>query len=476
MSKRPTRKAPAAERVPAPRRAAAAVVQQSVRRLLSSFNVLFLEPRDGQLAVRKTVHQQWLEVYWRLLTMICCGQRTAAPDPRINGPDAVDLLNHLVRLAGRNSVAAMLRESVWDAVLDAINDRREAGRGDVMRHALAHAARVFELGVTVLEDYVSRLRRSRESCERLAPVDLGSLKAEVAIAASWQPEHGDDSARIIEYLKSNDRFAAGRAFRTRGPELVPASFGDIRPVDQFYGYIGQKKFFHAYFSEFAAGQSKPPLLLSGLPGLGKTHLTIAYALAQPQLTLVAADHAHLESHLEDLVAMLGRHFHRRFVLFFDDVDTEGTDWSAFRAQVSGYLPFPSNIAIVVASNYDFPANVRSRCMGYDFHSMDPAVCREMIGDYLRKRMGLEHPSANLISVIAADFTNEYVNGPLLELSPRSLIRYLEMLEASDERRQKLYEESLLELVRQPIDEVFTESNQQVLEGMKREGARRRQGA
>ena len=69
------------------------------------------------------------------------------------------------------------------------------------------------------------------------------------------------------------------------------------------------------------------LVLMGMPGVGKTHLTIAYALSTAEVALVTADQSHLEEPLEGLIDTLASHHYRRFVLFFDDIDPDEVDWS-----------------------------------------------------------------------------------------------------------------------------------------------------
>jgi hypothetical protein len=261
-----------------------------------------------------------------------------------------------------------------------------------------------------------------------------------------------------------------RALRMDGSRLIPIRLDHIRPIDQLYGYADVKSFFASYFEAFAAGQTVPPLLLSGLPGLGKTHFTIAYTLSHPQLTLVAADERALTHGLEDLVQTLGAYRDRRFVLFFDDVNAQTLDWTSFRHQVGGMLALPPNLAIVVASNFGFPGAIRSRCTNFEFRPMDAQMARSMICGYLQQRLAMAEPRAALLDVMTADFVEQYVNGPLEDLTARSLIGYFETLAGDEPRRQRLMDESLAEMVREPDEDAFVRSNQRVMEQMQRSGA------
>jgi hypothetical protein len=264
--------------------------------------------------------------------------------------------------------------------------------------------------------------------------------------------------------------ARGRAFRLAGSRLVAFRPDHIRPIEQLYGYADVKSFFSSYFEAFAAGQTVPPLLLSGLPGLGKTHFTMAYTLAHPQLTLVAAEEKVLVSGLEDLVQTLGAYRDRRFVLFFDDVNAQTLDWTSFRHQVGGMLALPSNLAIVVASNFGFPGAIRSRCTNFEFRPMDAPAARSMICGYLQQHLAMAEPRPALLDVMTADFVEQYVNGPLEDLTARSLIGYFEALAGDEARRQRLMDESLAEMVREPDEDAFVRSNQRVMEQMQRSGA------
>ncbi len=443
-------------------------LQSRVERVIGSFDLLFREPRDGRLVVRAVAHREMVETYARLLGSI---QRELAGErPAAGQADAIDYLNQLTRLAATRPLAERLGEALCDALLDWLPTDAHAD-ADRLGFAAEHARRLVGQGLAVVTDYIKQVRSADPAAsDRIIPGALGEFPPQLAWLADKKKLNAAALDRLLRVIHEQDQFATHRTYRAIGGQIMPDAIGDIRPLDRLFGYVNEKHFLEAHFSAFAEGRSVPPLLLYGLPGLGKTHFTIAYTLAY-ELVLVGADQDHLGQPLHDLLAVLGRHRHRRFVLFFDDIDAEAADWSHFRHHVSGYLPYPGNVSMVIASNVPFPANVRSRCTSFEFRPMDPVVTTEIIEDYLRKQVGMQNPSRRLAGVVAADFVNEYVNGPLPELTPRSLIRYLEMFERDDNRRLALLTESLQPAARMPTVEPFMESNRKLLEEMNRDRQR-----
>ena len=155
-------------------------------------------------------------------------------------------------------------------------------------------------------------------------------------------------------------------------------------------------------------------------------------------------------------------------LFFDDVDPEPVDWSTFRNQVEGYLPYADNVAMIIATNGEFSTRVKSRCACFEFRSMNPEVCQEFIFDYLEEHRWMSQPYPNLVSTVAADFASMYKRGVLTDLTPRSLIRYFETIEGDKEKIKALVRESLGEIVRVPMDEPFYVSNRQIRDRLENE--------
>jgi hypothetical protein len=222
-----------------------------------------------------------------------------------------------------------------------------------------------------------------------------------------------------------------------------------------------RRLFQQHFASFVAGESNLPLLISSLPGLGKTHFSIAYTLSHPELTLVLLEPAMLGHQFEIILRRLAMHKNRKFVLFFDDLDPEKIDWYYFRTNVGGSFSLPGNIALVLAANYDFPANITSRGRGINFPMFDEIRCQEMVMDFLVS-IGMKHCRNELVSVIAADYCEEFGQKKIAELSPRTLIRYLESYKQSPVKRKQMLDFSKKEIIARPDAQIFYNFNVKIL--------------
>jgi len=453
---------------------------------IASFSVLFQEPQGEQRVTRTVVHKELLDAYRALLAAIDRELRQVPEDPAsarlyadiLDGaPDSIDYLNFLIRQSGRRPFAELLKESVWDVVRDRLpqgGPEENNGADAQLHHTIGHAARVFELGVRIPQEYFALVGkcadvRDGDAPSRLDPTGLGSLEAEFALLKSAEG-HLDPAMleKIRALIKAQDDFSGSRTFRAHGSTIRPFSLGEIRTHEDFYGYKIEKRFFETHMTAFAEGKKVQPLLVSGLPGLGKTHMTIASTLSFPDFTLVNAGLEEIERHIEAIMAALGRYHYRKFVLFFDDLDPRKVDWGSFRHQVDGYLPRPRNVLMVIASNTAFPARVLSRCHAMTFRPMACTICREMITDYLRKHRWMSQPYPNLVSTVSADYVNQYTNGPLNELTPRSMVRYFETLEPNRDKIRRLIRDSLEDMTHAPTEDPFVESNNRIIKMMEQE--------
>jgi len=154
----------------------------------------------------------------------------------------------------------------------------------------------------------------------------------------------------------------------------------------------------------------------------------------------------------------------RFVLFFDDIEADKTDWYFFRTQVGGTFSLPENITITVASNQTFPASVSSRGRGFTFPIFDEIRCMEMVSDYLAAH-GMRNPESGLICVIASDYVESFGQRKFEELSPRTLVRYLEQLNADREKREKMLKFSQGAMIPRPDSQVFYEENLKLMKSI-----------
>ncbi len=461
-------------------------MRDALQPVLASANVLFQQPAEGGALTHVSVHPQFMENYLCCLVAMRSELRSIEDDGSAarhywevvsETPDATDYLNALIAYAGARPVSEMLSECLWDVIRQRLpegEDDNAAASDPQLAHVLHHALRFARQGVEALRLYVECLREvatamPRDAIPRPGAALLGSLEEDAGYLATM--ETGLEPGLVTglrERIKSRDAFSASRTFRPVHNEIRPGALGDIRSLKNFYGYVAEQEFFLKHFGGFVQGDSVAPLLLTSLPGMGKTHLTIATALSFPEVTLINAGSESLEGPLEPLIATLGAHHYRRFVLFFDDVDPEPINWSTFRNQVEGYLPYADNVAMVIATNGEFSTRVTSRCACFAFRPMSSEVCQEFISDYLDEYRWMSQPYPNLVSTVAADFASMYKRGVLSDLTPRSLIRYFEMLEGDKEKIKGLIRESLGEIVRVPMEEAFYTSNKQIRDRLENE--------
>ena len=198
-------------------------------------------------------------------------------------------------------------------------------------------------------------------------------------------------------------------------------------------------------------------------------MSIAYSLSFPDITLIIPQPGDIAAGLEPLIAKLAAWPNRKFMLFFDDIDAAATDWYYFRANIGGTFSLPENITVTVASNQRFPANISSRGRGCEFPMFDEIRCQEMILDFLTAK-GMRDPSKNLVAVIASDYVSEFGQKQFEELSPRTLVRYLDHSLSDPAKRKTLMDEANGEVVQQPDPQVFYEENVKLMRSIHGEEA------
>ena len=81
----------------------------------------------------------------------------------------------------------------------------------------------------------------------------------------------------------------------------------------------------------------------------------------------------------------------------------------------------------------------------------------MIADCLTSK-GMKEPSRDLVSVIASDYVEEFGQKMFEELSPRTLVRYLQSYNSDALKRRKMLENSRNELITEPDAQVFYDEN------------------
>jgi len=302
-----------------------------------------------------------------------------------------------------------------------------------------------------VESGISELRKLRSE-KLLNPAVHGCLAGKSIL---HQPPE-----KVVEIAIMRDPFSCSRTFRYLKNQFLPCNISSV-PSEKFFGFNGVRQKFDEHLSNFAAGKGNVPLLVSSLPGQGKTQFSIAYTLNLPELTLVFAEPETLSENLEELIGALALRKRRKFVVFFDDIEPEKIDWYGFRTNVGGSAALPENIIFILASNYHFPINILSRGREITFPVFDEMRCTEMVEDFLSD-FGLKNANENLASVIGAGYIEDFGQKKFTELSPRTLIRYLEKFRQDAQLRKKMLDMSHQEMIVKPDAQLFYEFNIKLL--------------
>ncbi len=313
-----------------------------------------------------------------------------------------------------------------------------------------HTEFLLEQAETLLEA-LKALPRQLDSTERT------EVSPEALLIFDSLPQRTAGHAALCSALENADPFSGGRCFLFRSGRLLPVEPESIKPPEKFFGFAGMRAIYRDHFADFTAGKCSVPLLIHSLPGYGKTSMVLSYALATPEISVVLPEPAILERGWEPMIEILARRPDRRFVIFFDDIDPRTVDWYQFRTNVGGAFSPPGNIMVVLSSNYEFPAGILSRGRRMSYPVFDELRCTEMVEDFLRD-FGLKRPPKNLVSLIAADYTEEFGQKKFTELSPRTLMRYLSVYGMSRSKRRTIAELSMGEVITRPDAELFHEFN------------------
>ena len=379
--------------------------------------------------------------------------------------DVFDYLNRLTDFCQKQSFSELFNAlfldffTSRDLFSDTVLEKEEE-----MTFYLSHADRICRINGELITDFL-------QIYEKQFPEDiLCRVKPQVKTLLSKSSLFniaGKFTEKIIELKEKaslNDPFRESRSFRFVGDNFFPTKLKNIRQLDKFYGYDSLKKVFNRTYDNFIAGKENVPLLISSFPGLGKTQLTIASALIKKDLTLILAEPEELERPLELLLKKLSRRKNRRFIVFFDDIDPNKINWYYFRTNIGGYFSLPENVAIVIASNYQFPPNISSRGNAVTFPMFDDVLAMTMVSDYLKSK-GMRTPSQNLIAVITSDYLEKYGQRYFQELSPRTLVRYLTAFDQDPEKRRRTLDISYGKVIPIPEAEVFHEFNVKMMKNL-----------
>lgn len=401
---------------------------------LNAFEVLFCVPdENGKLKSSSNVPLPALGNFLKALNTEVV--------PGVAG--AADYLNLLVRDCREADFADLLAREIFDALIT-LNIFPED-----LSAAVPESDSCFLLG-EILELF--RFLRGYD-CSSI-PGGSGKLLPRARTLFSTLP---DNAAQVIELLKKSDPFSSGKVFSYRQCRFVAVEPSSVRPVNKFYGYPGVRSAYEDHFRNFACGKTNLPLLINSLPGYGKTSMVISYALAQGNIIPILAEPDALEENWTPLIQALAKRKDHRFVIFFDDIDPAKVDWYSFRTNVGGAFAPPENVMPVLTANYEFPASILSRGRKITYPVFDELRCSEMVEDFLRG-FGMQRPPVNLISLIGAEYTNEFGQKKFTELSPRTLIRYLGIYEHDQNKRRTMIELAAGEMITRPDPELFYEFN------------------
>jgi predicted AAA+ superfamily ATPase len=380
--------------------------------------------------------------------------------------DSVDALNQLFVDCQGKSLMTCLEEAIFDAlILHEVLKNLKDSDGET-EFFISHAYRVCS-SVGALNDFVELMQNEAGTDNRLSRLRPGIKKLLEGKSCIDLPD-GKISPETMELLNRKaleaDPFSGGKAFRYVNDKFMPVELSSIRPVDEFFGYDYVRKTFAEHFRDFSEQRTNLPLLVCSLPGLGKTHLTISYTLHQDNLTLILPEPEDLERTLQPLIEKLANRKDRRFVIFFDDVDPGKINWYYFRTNIGGSFSLPDNVSVVIASNFEFPANILSRGRAVKFPLFDEIRCLEMIEEFLKSR-GMKHRNPNLELVIAADYIEDFGQRKFEELSPRTLIRYLQVYQSDMRKRKRMLDMTRMEVFSKPDPQVFYDFNVKLMRSL-----------
>jgi predicted AAA+ superfamily ATPase len=447
---------------------------------LSSINVLFTSVDETEgLEFIDIYRRNFIKDYYYTLDAALEDLRElrTVPDSAVryfrivdNFADSIDSINKLAVSCGTEPLIKNLENCVFDA-LTAQGVFGESAEQELQvtsetEFLLCHGERICTTS-SVLEKFLDLLRKESpetKALSRVRPEIAKLFKGKSDIKLSRGKISEPTMKLLSEKAREADPFCGSNAFRYIDNDFFPAELTSIRPTEKFFGYTGVRKIFKEHFNSFSLGKSNLPLLVSSLPGLGKTHFTISYTLSHDNLTLILPEPDDLEKTLEPLIRKLSIRKDHKFLLFFDDVDPAKINWYYFRTNVGGSFTLPDNISIAIASNFEFPANILSRGRAVKFPMFDEIRCMEMIEEFL-KYCGMKHCPGDLINVIAADYTEEFGQRKFEELSPRTLIRYLEVYEKDMKKRKKMLDMSRAEMITKPDPQMFYEFNIKLMKAL-----------
>ncbi|OGV33785.1 MAG: hypothetical protein A2020_11705 [Lentisphaerae bacterium GWF2_45_14] len=428
-----------------------------------SFRVLFQEPVNGVSRIRQINNANFLELLRDALSSI----KSTLQGNEENTVRPSDFIN---ALAEKTKSPEEFNETLESCILEILVAKElflEERQTDQLVFYVSHAVRLLDICSHLFTDFCSASIKQSKSANGLSQISPSASRLK-SVPPPFRIEDGQLPPLMLEKLRTRafelDPFRIGRAFRFIDGVFIPVALASIRAASKFYGYTEARHKFHEYFDSFLREKSNLPLLISSLPGLGKTHFTIAHALSCENLSLILPEPESLEQPLENLISRLAARKNRKFVIFFDDINVSEVDWYYFRTNVGGSFALPTNVSIVIAANQRFPANITSRGRSFEFPIFDEIRCMEMVHDFLIS-LGMRNPPPDLVSVISADYVECFGQKAFDELSPRTLVHYLEKYEKDPALRKRMLDLSREEVISRPDSQIFLEANVKILKAI-----------
>ncbi len=371
----------------------------------------------------------------------------------LDGKDIPEKLNLLARESDRKSFPLLFSGKLFDAF--AANgvlpeDFASSGASEEAGFLLKNSGAL----IAYLKNLIPSLTEMEKSC----------LRPRAEKLFDFLPETSGNKAQLVEFLTNADPFRSSRVFSWNCGKFVPVSPSSVKSVDKFFGFPGVRLALQEHFRNFSTGKTSLPLLINSLPGYGKTSMVISFALSVPDTVVILANQEALESSWHTLITTLSRRQDHRFVLFFDDLDPRAVDWYTFRTNVGGAFTPPENIMPVLTANYEFPASILSRGRRISYPVFDEERCLEMIEDFLGT-FGMKNPPRNIVSLMGAEYTEEFGQKKFTELSPRTLMRHLSVYEKDRRKRKQIVELSSGGMITRPDAELFYEFNIELMRSL-----------
>ena len=441
----------------------------------SSIKVLFTELKKGETEFINIFRRNFIQNYIIVLNKVLIDLNRFSDDREsakrifsaLNAEaDSIDAINQLfIDCQGKNLISC-LEEAVFDALISHGVLKKLKDSDDDTAFFISHAAQIC-FSVQAISDFIKIMQNAagtNNKLSRLRPVIKKLLQGKSCIDLPDKKISSKTMDLLSKKALESDPFGGGKAFRYLNNKFTAVELSSIRTVDNFFGYAKVRKTFEQHFEEFSKQKTNLPLLVCSLPGLGKTHFTISYTLNHDNLTLILPEPEDLEKTLQPLIEKLASRKDRRFIIFFDDVDPAKINWYYFRTNIGGSFSLPDNVSVVIASNFEFPANILSRGRAVKFPLFDEIRCLEMIEEFL-KSCGLKHRNQNLELVIAADYIEDFGQRKFEELSPRTLIRYLQIYQNDMKKRKKMLNITRSEVFSRPDPQVFYEFNTKLMRSL-----------